>query len=61
VLGVATGIAGCLGAAEVIKLIIGVGKPIVDGYLAFSGFQGAFDFIPAPRRPDCPACGEGLS
>lgn len=57
VIGVATGIAGCLGAAEVIKLITGVGKPIADGYLAFSGFQGAFDFIPAPRKPGCPACG----
>lgn len=61
VLGVATGIAGCLGAAEVLKLITGVGKPIVDGYLAFSGFQGAFDFVPAARRPGCSACGDTFS
>jgi adenylyltransferase/sulfurtransferase len=59
VLGVATGLAGCLGAAEVIKLVTKVGQPVVDGYLNFSAFQGAFDFIPAPRRPDCTACGEG--
>lgn len=61
VLGVATGLAGCLGAAEVIKLVTGVGRPIVDGYLTFSAFQGAFDFVPALRRQDCSACGKGRS
>jgi molybdopterin/thiamine biosynthesis adenylyltransferase len=54
--GVATGIAGCLGAGEVVKLVTGVGRPIVDGYLAFSAFQGTFDFVPAERRPDCTSC-----
>lgn len=43
------------------SISIEVGKPIVDGYLTFSGFQGVFDFIPAPRRPGCPACGGALS
>jgi molybdopterin/thiamine biosynthesis adenylyltransferase len=55
--GAATGIAGCLGAAEVVKLVTGVGKPIVNGYLAFSAFQGSFDFIPVERRPGCQSCG----
>lgn len=54
--GVATGIAGCLGAGEVIKLATGAGEPLVNGYLAFSAFQGTFDFIPVERRPDCPSC-----
>ncbi|ACY97688.1 MULTISPECIES: HesA/MoeB/ThiF family protein [Thermomonospora] len=58
VLGVATGIAGCLGAAEVIKIITGAGRPIVNGYLTCSAFQGAFQFVPAARRPGCAACGE---
>jgi molybdopterin/thiamine biosynthesis adenylyltransferase len=57
VLGVAAGIAGCLGAAEVIKLAAEVGRPVVDGYLTFSAFPGSFDFIPTPRRPDCASCG----
>lgn len=61
VLGVATGIAGCLGAAEVIKLATGVGRPIVDGYLTFSAFPGSFDLVPAPRLHDCPACGSAES
>jgi molybdopterin/thiamine biosynthesis adenylyltransferase len=54
--GVATGIAGCLGAGEVIKLAARVGTPIINGYLSFSAFQGKFDFIPAARQPDCPGC-----
>lgn len=54
--GVATGIAGCLGAGEVVKLVTGAGEPLVNGYLAFSAFQGKFDFMPVERRPDCPSC-----
>lgn len=57
VFGVATGMAGCLGAGEVVKLITRVGRPIVDGYLTFSAFQGTFDRIPIPRDPNCRACG----
>ena len=57
VFGVATGIAGSLGAGEVIKLITGSGEPVTDGYLTFSVFSGRHEFIPAPRDPACPACG----
>ncbi len=57
VLGVATGIAGSLGAGEVIKLVTGSGEPVVNGYLTFSVFQGRFDFIPAEQDPQCRACG----
>jgi molybdopterin/thiamine biosynthesis adenylyltransferase len=57
VIGVATGLAGCLGASEVIKLILGTGKLAVDGILTFSSFQNDFEFVPNPRRPDCPVCG----
>lgn len=55
--GVATGIAGCLGAGEVVKLASGAGAPIVDGYLSFGAFRGTFDFVPVERRPGCPTCG----
>lgn len=57
VIGIATGIAGTLGAGEVLKLVTGHGRPFVDGFLTFSAFQGDFQFIPAPRRPDCSHCG----
>ena len=57
VFGVATGVAGSLGAGEVIKLITGAGEAVTDGYLTFSVFSAQHDFIPAPRDPTCPACG----
>jgi adenylyltransferase/sulfurtransferase len=55
--GVATGIAGSLGAGEVVKLAADAGNPITGGYLAFSAFQGKFDFIPVERKTACPSCG----
>jgi molybdopterin/thiamine biosynthesis adenylyltransferase len=58
VFGVATGIAGSLGAGEVIKLITGSGDTVTNGYLTFSVFSGRYDFIPALRDPACQACGD---
>jgi molybdopterin/thiamine biosynthesis adenylyltransferase len=57
VMGVATGLAGVLGAGEVMKLVLGHGRPFVNGIMTFSAFVGDFTFIPIPRRIDCPACG----
>lgn len=59
VFGVATGLAGILGAGEVIKLLTKRGRFMIDGMLTFSGFLSDFIFIPSPRRADCPACGRG--
>lgn len=61
VFGVAAGIAGSLGAGEVIKLITGIGEPVTDGYLTFSVFSNQRTFIPAPRDTDCGACGVGTT
>lgn len=58
VYGVATGLAGCLGAGEVIKMILGAGQLATDGILTFSSFQNDFDFVPSPRREDCADCGK---
>jgi molybdopterin/thiamine biosynthesis adenylyltransferase len=58
VVGIAAGLAGVLGAGETLKLLLGHGQPYVDGFLTFSGFQGDFQFVAVPRRPDCASCGE---
>lgn len=57
VFGVSTGLAGVLGASEVIKLITKRGRLMVDGMLTFSGFLSDFLFISSPKRADCGACG----
>lgn len=54
VLGCATGVAGSLGAMEAIKLIVGHGRLVTDGYLMFSGFPAEFRLVPAPPDPACP-------
>jgi adenylyltransferase/sulfurtransferase len=56
VFGVSTGLAGSLGAAEVVKLLLRTGRLTTDGILTFSVFQNEFLFVPSPRRADCPAC-----
>jgi molybdopterin/thiamine biosynthesis adenylyltransferase len=57
VVGISTGLAGTLAAGEVLKLIVGHGRLIVDGFLTFSAFQADFQFIPVQRRDDCASCG----
>jgi hypothetical protein len=44
---------------ETVKLIIGHGRLITDGYLTFSGFPGEVTFVPAVPRPRC-RCQQGL-
>jgi molybdopterin/thiamine biosynthesis adenylyltransferase len=57
VMGISTGIAGTLGACEVIKIITGTGKTMTNGFLTFSGFQSRFEFFSIKRNPRCKTCG----
>ena len=57
VLGVLPGIVGTLQANEVLKLVTGVGEPLVGRLLTFDARSTTFDEILIPRDPDCPACG----
>ncbi|MFH1763422.1 MAG: molybdopterin-synthase adenylyltransferase MoeB [Gemmatimonadota bacterium] len=58
VLGVLPGIIGSLQAAEVIKLILGVGTPMVGRLLMFDALKLTFREIGLRRNPGCPVCGE---
>jgi adenylyltransferase/sulfurtransferase len=57
VLGATPGVIGCLQAMEAIKLIVGVGKPLVGRILIFNGTDMAFDEMKVNRNPNCPVCG----
>ncbi len=64
VLGVLPGIVGSLQANEVIKLLLGIGEPLVGRMLMFDGLTGEFRILHVPRERTCAACGEaekGLS
>jgi sulfur-carrier protein adenylyltransferase/sulfurtransferase len=58
VLGVLPGIVGSLQANEALKLILGIGEPLVGRLLLFDALSGTFTEVSLRRDPDCPVCGE---
>jgi len=58
VLGVLPGIIGLLQATETIKLLLGIGEPLVARLLTYDALAGEFNELRLFRDPKCPACGE---
>ncbi len=58
VFGAVSGTVGCLGAMEAIKLICGIGEPLVNRLLTFDLRDMRFRTIRTERRPNCPVCGK---
>jgi molybdopterin/thiamine biosynthesis adenylyltransferase/rhodanese-related sulfurtransferase len=58
VLGVLPGIVGSLQALEAIKLILGLGQPLIGRLLVFNALEMRFRPFPLKRDPQCPVCGE---
>ena len=58
VLGVLPGIIGSLMATEAIKLILGVGQPLVNRLLMVDALDMDMRTVKIRRDPACPACGE---
>jgi adenylyltransferase/sulfurtransferase len=57
VLGVLPGIIGTIQATEAIKLILGIGVPLVGRFLVFDALGMRFRVIRLPKATDCPICG----
>jgi molybdopterin/thiamine biosynthesis adenylyltransferase/rhodanese-related sulfurtransferase len=58
VLGVMAGIMGLLQANEVIKLVAGIGEPLIGRLLLFEALGTRFTELKVRRDPNCPICGE---
>ncbi len=58
VLGVLPGVIGSLQANETIKLLAGIGEPLVGRLLLFDALSATFTEVTLRRDPDCPVCGE---
>jgi sulfur-carrier protein adenylyltransferase/sulfurtransferase len=58
VLGVMAGTMGLLQANEVIKLVLGIGEPLVGRLLLFEALGTRFTELKVRRDPACPICGE---
>ncbi len=59
VLGVLPGIVGCLQANEALKLILGVGEPLIGRLLTFDALTTRFSELKLRRDPQCPVCADG--
>ncbi len=58
VLGVLPGIIGALQANEALKLLLGIGEPLVGRFLLFDALDATFREVKLRRDATCPACGE---
>jgi molybdopterin/thiamine biosynthesis adenylyltransferase/rhodanese-related sulfurtransferase len=58
VLGVLPGIMGTLQATEALKILLGIGEPLVGRLLLFDALDMTFDEVQLRRDPSCPVCGE---
>jgi molybdopterin/thiamine biosynthesis adenylyltransferase/rhodanese-related sulfurtransferase len=56
VLGVLPGIIGSIQAMETIKLLLGIGEPLVGRLLAYDAFEESFRTFKVNRDPECAAC-----
>jgi adenylyltransferase/sulfurtransferase len=58
VLGVLPGTVGIIQATEVVKLILGIGDPLIGRLLVFDALDMTFRNVKIRRDPKCPVCGE---
>lgn len=52
------GIVGSIQAVEALKLILGLGEPLVGRLLAYDALEQSFRTFRVRRDPACPVCGE---
>jgi adenylyltransferase/sulfurtransferase len=57
VLGVLPGIIGVIQATEALKLIAGIGEPLIGRFLLYDALKMRFREFKVPKDPECPVCG----
>ncbi|MEP7194732.1 MAG: molybdopterin-synthase adenylyltransferase MoeB [Actinomycetota bacterium] len=58
VLGVLCAAIGSVQAAEVVKLILGIGDPLVGRLMVHDALRQSWDVLTVHKNPDCAVCGE---
>jgi len=61
VLGILPGLVGVIQATEVIKLILGIGEPLIGRLLLVDALGMSFRTLKLRKNPDCPMCGPNRS
>ena len=58
VFGVLPGTIGTIQATETIKIILGIGEPLIGKLLLYNALDMTFDFVKLRKNPNCKVCGE---
>lgn len=58
VLGILPGTIGTIQATEAIKLILGIGDPLIGRLLTYNALEMNFRFFDIKKDSECPVCGE---
>lgn len=58
VLGVLPGVIGVIQATEAIKLLTGIGEPLVGRFLIYDALRMKFRELKLKKDPECPVCGK---
>ena len=58
VLGILPGTVGTLQATEAIKLVLGVGRPLIGRLMLYDALEMTFDTLKVRKNPECPVCSE---
>jgi len=57
VLGVLPGTIGTLQATEALKVLLGIGEPLIGKLLLYNALDMSFDFVKLKKNPKCRVCG----
>lgn len=58
VLGILPGTIGTMQATEAIKLILGIGQPMIGRMMLYDALEMSFTTIKIRKNPNCPVCGK---
>jgi sulfur-carrier protein adenylyltransferase/sulfurtransferase len=58
VLGVLPGIIGMVQATEAVKIILGIGEPLIGRFMIYDALKMKFRELKLRRDPECPVCGD---
>lgn len=57
VLGVLPGTIGTLQATEALKILLGIGEPLIGKLLLYNALDLSFEFVKLKKNPNCRVCG----
>jgi len=58
VLGALAGVIGLVQATETLKLILGIGEPLIGKLIIFNALEMGFRKVKVPKDKNCPICGK---